>query len=537
MHNLLSDPLIGVRTGGGESYLSLPELLAALSAGRVEGYTRLRAHQCDPWHVFLVQLAASIQARFPSKALPTEPTYWRDGLLDLADGAETAWHLLVEDVTLPAFLQHPWTSWEVEATDFGAKMTKGMPVYRPKATTPDELDVLVTAKNHDVKASRIGSSEPDAWVYALLTLQTTSGFLGQGNYGIVRMNGGFASRPIVAWASSLHPSQRFAAEVNALQKLRSETCRKFNYVQKGVVLTWLTRWNRETYQYFLDQLEPWFIEAARAVRLRALANGSIIALGATSKTRQIGPETIKNGDVGDPWTPINVADKKKKGRSAMTLSAEGFSPQRLADLLFENGFELTPLQHPQPGNDSGWFVASCLVRGQGTTEGFHRIELPIPSRVCMAWSNNSFRQSLGKLAQTLLNDAKDVQKALIAALTIFAEGGPDLADFTRDAVNKWLGKTSKDFSRRWEAIYFPTLWRGADEDHEVVTQVWRQRLVDTAQALLDEAAARLPLISNRLWRARIKANDIWRGVLRKNYLPMPSSAPIADEGAVEEIAP
>ncbi|MGQ9724959.1 MAG: type I-E CRISPR-associated protein Cse1/CasA, partial [Tepidimonas sp.] len=360
MHNLLYDPLIGVRTLQGERSMSLPELFAALASKQVEGYTALRAHQADPWHVFLVQLAASIQARRPTETLPTDPDDWRDGLIDLAEGEVSAWELLVDDVKKPAFLQHPWTSWAVDAADFGVKPKRGQAVYSPKARTPDELDVLVTAKNHDVKMARMQANEPQAWLYALLMLQTTSGFLGQGNYGIVRMNGGFASRPIVSWAESLNPSARFIHEVRMLHSLRNKTIADYGYVQRGIVLTWLHPWKRDRHQYDLHQLEPWFIEAARPVRL--IQDDGIIALGATSKARQIGPKTRDNGDVGDPWIPINTADKKK-GRSALTLSAEGFTPQRLTDLLFEQGFALTDLQKPNAGNTPGWFIASCLVRG------------------------------------------------------------------------------------------------------------------------------------------------------------------------------
>jgi len=124
MHDLLHDPLIGVRTPAGVQRLSLPGLLAALSAGQVDGYTGLRAHQADPWHVFLVQLAASIQARRPTDVLPTDAAYWREGLLDLADGIPEAWQLVVEDVTKPAFMQHPWKSWEAEAGDYGVKTSR-----------------------------------------------------------------------------------------------------------------------------------------------------------------------------------------------------------------------------------------------------------------------------------------------------------------------------------------------------------------------------------------------------------------------------
>ncbi len=518
MYDLLTDPLIGVRTAQGETRLNLPELLAKLSAGEVDGYTGLRAHQADPWHVFLVQLAASIQARRPTTTLPTDPAYWREGLLDLADGISKAWHLVVEDVTKPAFMQHPWKSWESEAADYGVKTSRGRTVFDPKATTPDELDVLVTAKNHDVKMARMSVGTIESWLYALLLLQTTSGVLGQGNYGIVRMNGGYGSRPVVAWTRSLHPSQRFTDETRAVGALRDSVCRDFGYRHRGIVLTWLSPWDRATHQLQITELEPWFIEAARPIRLVAQGDGKLLALGATSKARQIGPKTIDNGDVGDPWIPINVGDKKK-GRSALTLSEDGLTPQRLTDLLFEQGFELTPLQKPTPGANPGWFVASCLVRGQGATEGFHRIELPVPPKARLALLNRQSRETLGHLAQSLLSDAKEVQKALNTAFAVLSEGGPDQANFER--VEDWLKAARKDFGRRWEALYFPTLWRGTDEDHNAVRNDWQQQLVNMAQALLNEATERLPIPANRTWRAKTQAQRALIGMLRKSALPMP----------------
>jgi CRISPR system Cascade subunit CasA len=511
MHDLLSEPLIGVITPEGPQRTNLPELLAALSAGRIDGYTGLRAHQADPWHVFLVQLAASIQARKPTETLPTDVSYWREGLLDLANRQASAWHLVEEDVTKPAFLQHPWRSWEEDAAE-----------YKPKAYTPDELDVLVTAKNHDVKVARVGAEMIEAWLFALVLLQTTSGFLGQGNYGIVRMNGGFASRAIVSWAHSRNPARRFQDEVAGLKGLRSSIREAFNYRERGTVLTWLTPWDRTTHQYTLTDLEPWFIEAARPVRLWTTKDGRIVALGATSQARQIGPKTLDNGDVGDPWTPINVNDKKK-GRSALTLTAEGFTPQRLTDLLFQQGFELTPLQTPSPGEGQGWFLASCLVRGQGTTEGLHQAALPVPPKARLALLRKESRETLGGLAKELLTNAKEIERALSAALVVLSEGGPGKPDFDRDAVKRWIDGMRARFAKTWEAGYFPTLWRGAEESHETVRHDWQQELVNRAAALLDEASQRLPIPANRTWRALTRANNVLRGMLRKHSFPLPGA--------------
>lgn len=521
MNDLLKDPLIGVHTMHGVQHMSLPKLLAALSAGQVEGYTGLRAHQADPWHVFLVQLAASVQVRQPTEALPMDADYWRDGLLDLANGVPEAWHLVVEDVTKPAFLQHPWTSWDKEAADYGVKSSRGKIIFNTKASSPDELDVLVTSKNHDVKMARMEAQAPEAWLYALLLLQTTSGFLGLGNYGIVRMNGGFASRCVAAWAQNLMPASRFIDDVNALRELRMSVGRDARYAQRGVVLSWLTPWNREGHHLQLRQLEPWFIEAARPIRLRAHSDGSLFALGATSKARQIGPKTVENGDVGDPWTPINTNDKKK-GRSALTLSTDGFTPQRLTDLLFEQGYELTPLQKPQPGKAAGWFVASCLVRGQGTTEGFHRAEILVPPKARMALLSRAKRDTLAHLAQKLLSDAKEINKALGMALTVLTEGGPEKADFER--VESWIKAARLQFGKQWEQLYFPMLWRGAEELHDTVRSEWQQRLVNAGQAVMDEASTCLPLPTNRRWRALTKSQSAWRGMLNKGGLPMPVRA-------------
>lgn len=525
MHDLLTEPLMGVRTRDGERRLSLPELLAELSAGTVEGYTGLRAHQAAPWHVFLVQLAASIQSRRPTEALPTDAAYWRDGLLDLAHGQASAWQLIVEDVEQPAFLQHPWKSWAAEAKDYGVKQARGSAIYDAKANTPDELDVLVTSKNHDVKMARVDQNEIEAWLYALLTLQATTGYNGSGNYGVVRMNSGSGSRIFVAWAPSRHTSERFQHEVQMLKAMRAATIQSHGYAQRGVVLTWLTPWDRCDHQYYLDKLEPWFIEAPRAVRLVRLASGAILALGATREVRQIGPKSLENGDVGDPWIPINTGDKKK-GRSALTLSADGFTPELLTRLLFEQDFELTPLQKPQPGSQTSWFIASCLVRGQGTTEGYHHLELPIPARARQALLTAPQRDRLAQLAQKLLSDAKDVQKAFDAALAVLCEGGSEKADVKR--VGNWLSGARQVFSRRWKDRFFPTLWRGAEEDSETVRSDWQQQLVNLAQELLEEATERMPLPANRSWRAITRAQGALRSALRKRHLPLPTYTTLAE---------
>jgi CRISPR system Cascade subunit CasA len=529
MHDLLNDPLIGVRTPAGEvRRVTLPGAIAGLLAGDVADFTGLRAHQADPWHVLLVQLAASVMARQPEGTEPpADEAFWRAGLLDLADGCDTAWHLVVDDVTRPAFMQHPLTS-EGEWSAFSAA-----------GRHPDEIDVLVTAKDHDVKAAR-AAGDPEAWLHAVVALQTTSGFLGKGNYGSVRMNGGFGSRCVVSLVGSADVSPRFREELAVVRGARSRALAStIGYRARGVVLTWLAPWSRRSHQHELSALEPWFVEAVRPLRLKSV-DGPIAAWTSTSDARQIGPKAIDSGDIGDPWLPINEGDKKK-GRSALTVSGAGWTPQRLSELILQQSFELTPLQRPRPGlNGPAWFLCSVLVRGQGTTEGLHRAAVPVPAPVLGLLARPDARNQLAQGATKLRDDAAEVQKSLSMALMSLASGGPESVNRDSKALAAWAATCLQPFTRAWSDRYFETVWRLADAPLAEVRAQWQAELVDEARLALRRAEDRLPAPSGRRWRGRVNARGLLDGSLRKKGLlperaepdasPRPT-APVLAEGA------
>jgi CRISPR system Cascade subunit CasA len=151
----------------------------------------------------------------------------------------------------------------------------------------------------------------------------------------------------------------------------------------------------------------------------------------------------------------------------------------------------------------------------------------------MALFHKPTRDTLGHLAQALLTDAGNIQSALSVALTVLAEGAPEKPDSKR--IDEWLKQAGNDFARRWEALFFPTLWRGAEEMHETVRADWQQTLVDAAQALLDEAHERMPLPTNRTWRAITQGQSVFRALLHKHRLPMPRTTRNSTQPA-EEIA-
>ena len=213
MHNILTDRLIRMdKSDGSRMEASLPEVYVALMVDEVEAFPALRPHQRHAWHAFLVQLGAMAMYKAGLSDPPTDAVEWADlmrGLsLDFPD--DESWQLVVDDIIKPAFMQPPASS-EDKLTD-----------YKSSVETPDELDMLVTSKNHDVKSSVASQVEVDNWIFSLVTLQTMEGYGGSRNYGISRMPSGYGNRP----SFSITPSTLQGVTFNAtyLRFLNTDRC-------------------------------------------------------------------------------------------------------------------------------------------------------------------------------------------------------------------------------------------------------------------------------------------------------------------------
>ena len=140
MNNLLVDPLIRVRRRAGAiDTLSLPELYAALAADGVAAFPALRPHQRHAWHAFLAQLAVIAIHRGGGTRFPDTASEWRTLLRSLTRVFEhdEPWHLIAADPARPAFMQCPALG--------------GLGAYRTVKATPDDLDLLITSRNHERK--------------------------------------------------------------------------------------------------------------------------------------------------------------------------------------------------------------------------------------------------------------------------------------------------------------------------------------------------------------------------------------------------
>ena len=516
--NLLTEPVFRVETPDGQERLSLPQLLEALGLDRVESLPGLQRHQEDAFHIFLCYLAGAMLARESQTNPCQNAKFWLEGIRRLTGREDDcAWTLVVEDVTQPAFMQAPVPNNE----DYDDYLTG-----KPKATSPDFLDLLVTSKNHDIKSAKISPIDMEAWVFALINLQTMTCYLGSGQNGIARSSGGTGCRPRVSLEVSLRLGIEWVTETRKLLQYRLKILTgPWKYSDKGIVFTWVPIWDWLA-SIPLTELDPFFIEISRAIRLVKLKQG-IAAFGASTKPRVL-VKSVRDqikGKLGDPWIPI---DTEKE--SALNVQKEGFTPKKLRDLIFlQNGDETvyeSAFMQNDNSNDTGscYFYASALARRgkDSSTEGYHigRVYVPDKTRPKL-FRRGTDHDRLATLSKSALNDAGQMQnRVLKVALFSFMEGGQntDNIDWEKREVKEWWKTAENQFSEAWSSDYFPWLWRTAgQEDADAARLEWLKTLRDKAKVVLDDAIARYPARSGRRYRSRVKAEGMFAGCLNKTF--------------------
>lgn len=490
-HSLLDDSIISMRNAAGEvKEHPLPQVLDALNRADVLSFEALQPHQQQPWYSFLVQLAAMGVAREAGGETPSGAAEWREVLLGLSDGSEAAWHLVVEDVAQPAFMQPP-------VPEGSLKEAK----YKADVPTPDQLDILITSKNHDVKASRINHPRPEHWLFALCTLQTMEGFLGRGNYGIVRMNGGFGNRPMVGLADSLSWGRRFRRDVDVLLAARGEFSERYDL--GGHALLWLERWDGAKNSGIpLEDCDPYFIEICRRIRF-TLDGEQIVCWRTNTKGQRVAAPDALNGATGDPWTPV-----EKKGAKALTVGESGFTYRLLQEIFLSEEYARPfALEFQESERHGAYLIARTLVRGQGKTDGLHNRVVPVKAKAA-AWltGDSSRRALLAKRAEQRVKLAADVQRSVLypAIATLLSSGRDGKVDW--DRVHPWTDA----FDRAVDARFFEALWDSVEMDQEEARRHWETILWEEAQRQYDDAERSTPMAAVHQWRARSKARSILR---------------------------
>jgi CRISPR system Cascade subunit CasA len=370
----------------------------------------------------------------------------------------------------------------------------------------DELDMLVTSKNHDLKAARAHRADPDDWLFALVSLQTQEGFLGAGNYGVSRMNGGFASRPGVGVAPMGAWGARWRADVRTLLAQRQAIADQQGYAaDDGHALLWLLPW-AGTESLSMASLDPLYIELCRRVRLTA-DGGRLAARVTGSKAARIAAKD-RNGITGDPWTPVDVAEGK-----ALTVSGAGFEYKLMTDLLTGGRFTQGAAWRLDgwPRDESLQLIAQAAVRGQGKTEGYHERRVPISPKLRSRLAGPQ-RVAVAEMAKQRIAAIAALRKLLWSALVILFANGD--GDERNDSISDKAGRFARPFEQGEDARFFDDLALEAEADEaerHALRMHWMEGLVERAERVLTQAFEAGPRSAMQRYKARAAALSRFHG--------------------------
>lgn len=477
-YDLLQDPMFTWRRRGSSLRRgSLPELLHGLSTGDVIDFCRARPHQ---WHIlgmFLAQLAfhaVAVSGREPPSAerwnLSTWPVeFWREILLEMSGGRREPWCLVVPDLELPAFLQTPRPFANL----------KGKP--RPKVT-PDEIDTPFTSSNVVPKPLAVAPDDEEAWMLALLALQTSTYYAAQ-FYSCARVGNSFATRGRVGLYPALDSAAMFRRDLVVMHhEVAIEQARVAGLGDDGVRLAWLEP--MEETPAPLSRFAPHFIEAARRVRLLHAERGIV------AKTLR-GPRAIEecNGVVGDPWIPV----KNREGSPvAFDVSYDhGLTYRAISPLLVGNEVKPPPAQTVPLQTDGGealWLVFG-LAGTKGKTRGpFERvIKIPADLQALdapqMARLEREFVALAAKACDALRFAVAEIAKNLPGGRKV--HGRADLG-----SLRAFKAKRTRSFQSEIDQVFFDELFVALREG---TSERWRRVLEDMLAAQIRRSLEEFPL--------------------------------------------
>ena len=498
---LLHDGIISVNYRGETRLVSLPEAYAALAKDRVDDFPRLRPHQRHFWHATLCQMGAIAMVNHGSEDPPDEPEDWLRilGALTLEKHAgNEPWHLAVDDITEPAFLQPPASAAD-KATDYEKK-----PIL-----TPDQMDLPVASKHHDVRDLNMRNAAPEQWLFALIARQTGGGYDGPRLYPISRMNRGSGNRH----GFSLTPSTRWGAHISRDLRVLARQHRGENVKQ---LLLWTRPWDGTKNESIpLHELTPLplYVEVSRRIRLEADVDGNLKGRYATSQGSRIHAKEAK-GRTQDPWT-VTQAEQ------SVGIGSSGFNYRKTSECL---GAFLPLLAKPNATVDSTtpmYLVARTIVGGTGKTGGYHERTIPLGRGAARMLGSISEQAKLHKMAQDRLNIISEVQGILREAVKTYLQDGVKGGE-----TKKQHQPVIADARRRLDQAVDLNFWTHLQEELESTTPQrvkadWCHRtLVGQAREILDDVVRSGLCHRKEQYRATAEAHDLFgRRVWGSSKLP------------------
>ncbi len=506
MFNLLSEPLVTIQKDDGSSVLAcLPETFTLLMNDEVLAFPALRPHQRHSWHAFLVQLAAMAIHQAGVSEPPMEAAKWAGLIRGLTPEFpdDEPWHLVVDDITRPAFMQAPARSKDREKD------------YKSAVATPDELDMLVTSNNHDLKAAVAERAEFDDWIFALITLQTMEGYGGKYNYGISRMPSGYGNRPAFSFSPSTRPGIHVKHDLVALLRHRHTLLDEYPMTDSGITLLWVIPWDgTKAESKLLTKMEPYYIEVCRRVRL-TWRSGYLSGFRANSEARRI---VDAKGLTGDPWTPVNN-NTNPKGTPLAFLGPRKFGYARVVDGLLSPDWKPSLLLRPPHSDGDMQLVARGMVRGKGGTEGYHERTIPLRPMTIRAFGRVDDTEELADIARSRIKDIALIQSILRNAVWTFAAGGKtkDVSDKVRALANPWGNKLDELV----DVAFFDDLQTEFEAERSrrtAIRKVWLKSVTADARGILRDAEHSLPRRTIHRYRAHVRASQVFEGRIQRELM-------------------
>ena len=503
LYGLLQDGIISVNYHGETRLVSLPEAYAELAKDQVDDFPGIRPHQRLFWHDTLCQLGAIAMINAGIEDPPTESEHWLQIMRNLTEDrfpADEPWHLCVEDITKPAFLQ-PSVSLAERTSE-----------YKSVIFTPDDMDLPVGSKHHDVRGGSMRGATPEQWLFALVARQTGGGYDGNRLFGSSRMNSGSGNRH----GFSLTPSTRWGAHIGRDLRVLALQHReqKVNHL-----LLWTRPWDGSKKDSIpLHQLAPLplYVEVSRRIRLEADADGNLKGRYATSLAPRIHAKEAR-GKTGDPWT---IAETEK----AVTVSNAGFDYRQTTHYLDPERYTLPPLAKHVPkidGTNQMHLVARAMVRGRGKTEGYHERTIPLGPGAAGMLGSFSGQAELHSVAQERLNIISEVQSILAHAVKTYLQGGVSDGK-TRAEHQSVITDARRRLDQAVDTEFWPLLQEELEsaEPQQVKAEWCHGTLVRQARDVLDELFRSGLCHRKDQYHATTEANDLFgRRVRSSSKLP------------------
>ncbi len=464
--NLVKDRCITIRVGEDEIEETLAGVLTVLGAGLDVRLPYAQTYQEHSIYATLIYTAIQglFRAGEVNPALSTKE--WTDILLDLAP--LRSYDLVQPDLSQPAYMQSP--------TD------ESILVPEKCMFTPDEIDTIPSGANHSLKKRRIADGRAEHYIFALMSLQAASNPIA-GYRGSPRVTK--KGRICVSIVPSMSLGVRFVRDVGLGldPELRRKLVRDYHYRNNGGIgYVWLKPWDGKD-SLSADQLDPFFLDAPRLIRLR-IEGDRIVGYRRETDAQRV----IVEGAGGDLWTPTTTKTDRiiSRGLGEAVLHTLSLTTnyERIHELLWSSTTQRPPSAQVN-FQGSGELLVQGIVRDNGKTAGYHERVIPLTERITEDFKAEPSESRLALSSAGMLDEVKKLRDVLKTAIWSLMLGRDHTTEGMRGRHAGEHEKLMALFETDVDDNFFDHLFaRSENEDNTL----WFEFLMRTARDTIEQVS-------------------------------------------------